>query len=253
MLPEIRSATDKFFCHFGPFFDPLFPQQFGKSTFWKKSTWRYLSKFFISFEQLPSFFEFSDELIWFLSQNLINWYQVHNLLQNTRFLFSDDYTWYYNTAFGNFYFDHVLNLFTNFKLFHVVCNIVPANAWHNNVKPFSNSSSDEMTNIFYGGSWIVSCLQVEKIFSKNAQQPVTYLTNNQDHICWARFKWTSEFGFYFIIRQTKSLFYLSAFYLYFFTNSYSIFIWLVIAKSFNWWCKFTVCGASLDLLIFTKL
>ena len=120
----------KSFAILGHFLTLCFPNNSENQHFEKKSTWRYLSKFFISFEesgvnlldckrllgsskcnllkprQLPSFFEFSDELIWFLSQNLIIWCQVHNLLQNTRFPFSDDYTWYYDTTFGNFYFDH---------------------------------------------------------------------------------------------------------------------------------------------------
>ena len=43
MVPEIWSATDKTFCHYGPFFALLPPYGPRKSKFWKneKNTWRY--------------------------------------------------------------------------------------------------------------------------------------------------------------------------------------------------------------------
>ena len=43
MVPEIMSATDRFFCHCGPFFAPLPPSQPKILKFWKnlKKTWRY--------------------------------------------------------------------------------------------------------------------------------------------------------------------------------------------------------------------
>ena len=43
MVSEIWSVTDRSFCHFGPFFALLLPQQCEKSKFWKieKNSWRY--------------------------------------------------------------------------------------------------------------------------------------------------------------------------------------------------------------------
>ena len=43
MVPQIWSATDRIFCHFGPFFALLPPYGPRKSKFWKneKNTWRY--------------------------------------------------------------------------------------------------------------------------------------------------------------------------------------------------------------------
>ena len=43
MVPEISGATDRIFCHFGPFFALLPPWRPRKSKFWKieKNTWRY--------------------------------------------------------------------------------------------------------------------------------------------------------------------------------------------------------------------
>ena len=43
MVPEIWSATDRIFCHYGPFFALLPPYGPRKSKFWKneKNTWRY--------------------------------------------------------------------------------------------------------------------------------------------------------------------------------------------------------------------